>query len=128
MFSETGKKLVELIELSIESFKSINKDANDLNDPLLQVRNFGEIIDKIKGYDYEDYITSLIKEKLATLETKQKILIIDDLDRFDPEHLFRLISIFSTHIDHQTNENKFGFDKIIFVGDLQNIKEMFEHK
>lgn len=70
----------------------------------------------------------MIKEKLDFFNPKQKILIIDDLDRFDPEHLFRLISVLSAHIDHHTNEKKFGFDKIILVGDLQNFRDMFQHK
>lgn len=41
LFSDTGKKLVELIKLSIESFKNLETHNVDLNDLLLQVRSFG---------------------------------------------------------------------------------------
>ena len=56
------------------------------------------------------------------------VLLIDDLDRLDPEHVFRLFNIFSAHYDDVTESNKFGFDKIIFVCDINNIQQMFNHR
>jgi GTPase SAR1 family protein len=128
LFSKTGKPLKNVVDL-IEKFPSnIKVEINQLSDPLLQVKQFNEVVEKLKNYEYEDYITSLIKNKLETLENKEKVLIVDDLDRIDPDHLFRIISVFSAHIDHETENNKFGFNKIIFVGDVENIRCMFEHK
>lgn len=127
LFSKTGKKLDELQGVFKTSFDKFSKIKNDLTDPLLSVLDFGNEVDILKGYEYEDFITSIIKEKIGILE-KNVVLIVDDLDTIDPEHLFRLISIFRAHIDHHTNENKFGFDKIIFVADVNNLKTMYAHR
>lgn len=59
---------------------------------------------------------------------KEKVLIIDDLDRLDPEHIFRLFNIFSVNFGSDAIQNKFGFDKIIFVCDLDNIRKIYEHR
>lgn len=56
------------------------------------------------------------------------VLVIDDLDRLDPDHIFRLFNIFSAHTHSITNENKFGFDKVIFICDLDNIEKIYFHK
>ncbi|MBD2768470.1 hypothetical protein IC235_11270 [Hymenobacter sp. BT664] len=77
-----------------------------------------------------DHITAFLEESITRLATekqaKVKVLIIDDLDRIDPEHIFRLFNIFSAHLDyHKTNRNKFGFDKVLFVCDIKNIKNIF---
>lgn len=127
LFSKTGKQIKKAVDLLGDAQKDVTLDFDQLSNPLLGVSSFGEIMDKVQGYSYDDYITSLIKEKLSILP-KKKVLIVDDLDRIDPDHLFRVISVFSAHIDHNTEENKFGFDKIIFVGDIQNFKGMFNHK
>lgn len=91
-------------------------------------------------YEYNlisEIITKQI-EKLKDIENtkKETILIIDDLDRLDPEHIFRLLNIFSAHCDVQyyTEENtsrkhnKFNFDKIIFVCDVENLRSLFHHR
>jgi hypothetical protein len=81
-----------------------------------------------------DKVSEFIQEKLKNIGTN-KILIIDDLDRLDPEHIFRLFNVFSAHFDQihyyddsKGNDNKFGFNKIIFVCDIENIRKIFAHK
>ncbi|NQU52063.1 MAG: hypothetical protein HQ522_05945 [Bacteroidetes bacterium] len=75
-----------------------------------------------------DNVAKFIQEKLNKID-KKKVLIIDDLDRLDPEHIFRLFNVFSAHFDLvDDNSNKFGFDKIIFVCDIENIRKIFAHK
>lgn len=59
---------------------------------------------------------------------KENILIIDDLDRLDPEHIFRLFNVFSVNFGKDQVENKFGFDKIIIVCDLNNIRQIYAHR
>ncbi|MEZ4828588.1 MAG: hypothetical protein R3C61_20230 [Bacteroidia bacterium] len=54
----------------------------------------------------------------------EKVLIIDDMDRLDPEHIFRLFNVFSVHFPDE-GQNRFGFDKVIFVGDIYNIRSIF---
>lgn len=58
----------------------------------------------------------------------KSVLIIDDLDRLDPDHMFRIFNIFSAHYDKIDDENKFGFEKVIFVCDFENIRKIFHHK
>lgn len=86
----------------------------------------------------DDFYTQLIRELLERLRVddpqKENILIIDDLDRMDPEHIFRILNVFSAHYDtfHQGETveatNKFGFDRIILVCDYHNLRHIFHHK
>lgn len=75
-----------------------------------------------------DYISYLLQTKIAKLKGKKKsVLILDDFDRMDPEHIFRILNILSVHMyGHEKNE--LGFDHIIIVGDLRNLKNIFHHK
>ncbi len=90
-----------------------------------------------------DHVSQFIADKLEEIgklndsnNPLKRVLIIDDLDRLDPEHIFRLFNVFSAHFDHvnyysdgeEVRDNKFGFDKIIFVCDIENIRKIFAHK
>ncbi len=104
------------------------------NDELKSINAFLEEFTEIKGSIYEeDFYTNLIQGLINQLKEKEKelILIIDDLDRIDPEHIFRLLNVFAAQVDvNPTNEqeNKFGFDKVIFVCDIENIRNIYKHK
>lgn len=79
---------------------------------------------------YTQLITNAIECWRLENSTKNIILMIEDLDRMDPSHVFRILNIFSAHIDYSyTNEycNKFGFDKIITVCLYENIRNIFKH-
>ncbi len=78
----------------------------------------------------ENAITTLIKKLLSGISKngKKNVLVIDDFDRLDPEHIFRILNILCVHKDENYNENKFGFDKIILVCDIENIEKIFHHK
>lgn len=82
----------------------------------------------------ENSITELINILLQTLKEnfpeKQTVLVIDDLDRIDPEHIFRILNIFSAHFDYYDlkGENKFGFDKVILICDIDNIRGIFHNQ
>ena len=97
------------------------------------------------GNIYElDPISWLIAQSIAK-QDKKSVLIIEDLDRIDPAHLFRILNIFSAHIDRKylcSDEtiykdgeekkldelsNKFGFDKIIFVMDAESTEAVFKN-
>ncbi|MDO6818632.1 P-loop NTPase fold protein [Zobellia sp. 1_MG-2023] len=86
----------------------------------------------------EDFFTELIRTLIEQLKgsksegslEKPMVLVIDDLDRLDPDHIFRLLNIFSAHIDFMgvENDNKFDFDKVILVCDYNNVKNVFIHR
>lgn len=80
------------------------------------------------GLSETDYLSELIKDKIKIIKDKRKsVLIVDDLDRMDPEHIFRILNIFSAYFEQERN-NKFGFDYVIFVADFNNLKEIFHHR
>ena len=64
------------------------------------------------GTIFEDNaITQLIRNLINSLKNSEKeiVLIIDDLDRIDPEHIFRILNVLSAHDNfYETNEHKFG--------------------
>lgn len=82
-------------------------------------------------------ICSIIKKYQEENASKKVVLIIEDLDRIDPAHIFRILNVFSAHLDRhssgidETNmtnrKNKFNFDKIITVCDIENIKNIYKH-
>lgn len=79
----------------------------------------------------ENRITELISGLIEKLKESDKeiVLVIDDLDRLDPEHIFRILNVFACHFDiGNFNENKFGLHKIILVCDIENIRNLFHSK
>ncbi|QIP15713.1 hypothetical protein G8759_25300 [Spirosoma aureum] len=85
-----------------------------------------------KGSIFEnDLITQTIKSAIEICKQqgkKENVLIIDDFDRLDPEHVFRILNILSVHNDMFDEDNKFGFDKIIIVCDYDNIAKIYAYK
>lgn len=78
-----------------------------------------------------DAFTYLIQKSLEQMMA-MSVLIIEDLDRIDPAHLFRIMNVLSSQIDnpyysHVPHGNKFGFDKIILVMDYEIAKHLFHH-
>ena len=123
-----GRSLSELTEL-VERFKGfkkehINKDQSTIDSFLKEVKTKKDVV-------ATDYISHLIHEKIKHLkENRQSVLILDDFDRIDPEHTFRILNVLSAHhteIEISDN-NKFGFDHIIIVGDRNNLHNIFRHK
>lgn len=126
------------LKQKFDEYKSKLKDSEQLLE---------QFLDKVDGsliYE-EDFITSLIKQTLQKNREiwkekeheKQVVLIVEDLDRLDPAHLFRILNIFSAHIDYCYKlmnrpdgtmvGNKFGFDNVIFVADFANVRKIFKH-
>ena len=78
-----------------------------------------------------DAFTYLIQKSLEQMMAKS-VLIIEDLDRIDPAHLFRIMNVLSSQVDNPyysevPHGNKFGFDKIILVMDYEIAKHLFHH-
>lgn len=89
----------------------------------------------------EDFVTKIIQDSIDNYkkenQEKRVVLVIEDMDRLDPAHLFRILNVFSSHLD--TNEkyfvrsngtyfyNKFHFDNVVFVMDFANTEKIFKH-
>ncbi len=101
-----------------------------------ETKKFIEAIIRKEGSLYEDnFYTQLIRQLLEQIKQtgKKTVLIIDDLDRMDPEHIFRILNVFAAQFDsnyYQQNKysDKFGFDKIIVVTDFNNLVKIFKHR
>ena len=122
----------QLLELkkSIEKFQKENSLSEDA-----EVKSFMIELSQKQGSIYESNIITQIIQKLISNakdegeNNKEAVLIIDDLDRIDPEHIFRILNILSAHDDFcRTNEHKFKFDKTILVCDIENIRKIFHAK
>ena len=132
----------------IKKFKDFKNDIDSEED----FNKAAQIIERLSsgaGNIYElDIISYLIIRTLQQIKNsgKQTVLIIEDLDRIDPAHLFRILNVFSAHIDRvyqcsdrlitdrdgneipvDTLHNKFGFDKVIMVLDNDTTRHIFSH-
>ena len=101
--------------------------------PQSHIKNFFNGLEKKTGSIYEnDNISLLIRELVSEAKENEEmnsVLIIDDLDRIDPEHIFRILNVFSAQVDKENSgEHKLGFDKIILICDIQNIRNIFHHR
>lgn len=85
---------------------------------------------QMKGGIFEqDQFTAAIKATIEKIQEKGKrcVLIIEDLDRIDPGHLFRILNVLGAHIDEDSDTNKFGFDNIVAVLDYYTTEHVFHH-
>lgn len=123
VFSEI-KKLGETIE---EKRKKLGKNEGK------EIKEFAHSIHQSKGSIYGiDFYSNLVIDLVKRLKIEKEkdiVLIIDDLDRIDPDHIFRLLNVFASHLDlERSEENKFDFDKILFSCDIENIRTIFHNK
>jgi len=127
LIPKLGRPLKDVIGL-IENFLKFKKDLESGDQGSIDT-----FINKIKKkrISEEDPLSELLKKKIDIIKKeKQSVLILDDLERIDPEHIFRIINNFFAHFDSQNkeNSNKFCFDKIILVADVQNLKSIFHYR
>ncbi|MFN8287410.1 MAG: P-loop NTPase fold protein [Chitinophagales bacterium] len=131
--------LIAKVIASLPEIKKLHQDyikqkASELKTTEEELTAFITQFTETKGTIYEqDEITYLIRELLKKAKennkaNKQSVLIIDDFDRLDPEHIFRILNILSVHNDSFYTDNKFGFDKIIIVCDIDGLEKIFKHR
>ena len=115
----------------IRGYKEWEKKIKETNKE--KADKFIKAFDLQKGSIYEfDAISQLIYNIISEYRKssgKKVVLIIEDLDRIDPAHIFRILNVFSAHFDNQLygEGNKYNFDKIITVCDYDNIKNIYHH-
>ncbi len=138
LIPETGKSLYSIYEklqaLGEKYFEEY--EGANTSDKKAVIDYLGEFT-KTKGSIFEeDFYTQLICQLVdqlkieVTIEKKcETVLIIDDLDRIDPDHIFRILNVLSAHLDKKSDStNKFNFDKIILVFDQQNVHKIFQNR
>ncbi|MCF8255162.1 MAG: KAP family NTPase [Bacteroidia bacterium] len=129
---KVGKSIEQLLKVSKElkiEFDKFHSDASKT-----EARKLSDFVTAVESkhavYDPFDLVTSII-ENIIKRSGKNAVLIIDDLDRVDPEHIFRILNIFSAYFDQQNNDeklNRFGLNKVIVVCDIENIHMIFKAK
>ena len=103
------------------------------------IKDYFDSFEHNKGSLYEfnpisNMISSLIAARKKGSESsnpRKVVLVIEDLVRMDPEHIFRILNFFSAHfgddLDEDFSRNKFGFDKVLLLCDYANIKNIYHH-
>lgn len=132
MLTLKGLRVFKDLKKKLENFTKDNSEDDILS-------KFMDGVDANTVYE-EDIITAIIKRAVNDFKrrtNKSVVLIIEDLDRIDPAHLFRILNIFSAHMDYAYKYftkpgttlvgNKFNLDNVVLVGDYSNIRKIFKH-
>lgn len=123
--SGVGKLVGEILKKADEVKSEGEKESE-------AIKEFAKSITEDHSSPYEnDIISELIARSIESIKLvngKKVVLLIDDLDRVDPENIFRILNVFSAYNNYSNEENKFGVDKVIVVCDLDNIKAVYEHR
>ena len=136
------------IRKQVDKFKEFKHNIES-EDDFAKAAHIIETLSLGAGNIYElDIVSYLIVKTIQDIKNtgKKTVLVIEDLDRIDPAHLFRILNVFSAHIDRvyqcsdrtitdskgrkipvDTLNNKFGFDKVIMVLDEDTTRHIFCH-
>ena len=139
ILSGVPKSMIDILQKNVSTFKKYTKEVNASESDV--VEKYIESFSEQNGGIYEfDPISRLIFQLLSDVKqktNKQVVLVVEDLDRIDPAHIFRIMNTFSAHWDNYDYSetklrwgdvtNKYNFDKILFVCHFQNIKTIFHH-
>jgi hypothetical protein len=126
-----GKQAHQFLTIIKERWNEIQMIKKQAESSEFLLNDFTSAIQRTHGSIYEsDTTTSIIEDLLlGSHPEKEKVLIIDDIDRIDPHHVFRLFNVFSAHLDDysRSGKTKFGFDRIVFVCDERNIRNIYRN-
>ena len=120
------------LKKQIDAFKK-ESDQTEFLDKYLA------LFDENSVYE-NDVITKIIRDNIESYQKrkgKRVVLVIEDMDRLDPAHLFRIMNVFSAQMDYgyrsmqPINEtlvgNKFGVSNVVFVMHEKNVEAIFKH-
>lgn len=128
--------VIEIISILIELGKTYFNEHKELQiDDSKKADRFIQKAYEDEGSIFEDnFYSQLIRQLIQQIKDsgKETVLIIDDTDRMDPDHIFRILNVFAAHFDtpeySKSDSNKFGFNKIIIVCDYDNLHRIFCHR
>lgn len=109
--------------------KHILKSAKKYAEKSQTVDKYLASFKNTKGSIYENDVYTQTIQKILGYVKEKSVLIIEDLDRLDPAHLFRILNVLGAHIDQpqEKSTNKFGFSHIISVMDYTATEHIFHH-
>lgn len=133
--------LDKLAHFFFELNKGVKSNYEEIEDKSDEHRIMMDYYKKIREKTsslYEDTVVTRLIEKLVALlktpdesgDSKNVVVIIEDLDRIDPEHIFRILNVFSAHFDSKQikGQNSFGVDTLVAVCDEENIRNIFSNR
>lgn len=156
--NQNGKGIVsDIVSLMATTLANIPQNAIKVfQDNIIKFKDFSKKINKSQSDSIESYLDEFVNQKggiyefdpisqiiyqliadIKAHDKKQVVLIIEDMDRIDPAHIFRILNIFSAHwdikdyspqkLENGNPQNKYNLDKILMVCHFQNIKNIFHH-
>jgi hypothetical protein len=128
-FSQSINQLGKTLKDTLEFDKELQKFKDDYKKYEQGIIDeFVKTISEKNLSTSNDIIGCLLSAKVNSIKgEKRSVLILDDFDRIDPEHIFRILNTLSVSVNGG-EDNLLGFDHVIIVGDINNIKNIFKHK
>lgn len=130
-------KTVKLFKKLRDQYKSYRKNEGKDDDD--RIDSFLDKADSHFIYEY-DLITKIIQKAIEDFRrrtNKKVVLFVEDLDRIDPAHIFRILNVLSAHMDYGYRNfvkqdfslvgNKFCLDNIVLVVDFNNLRSIYKH-
>lgn len=127
---------------SVNWLKSLKDKVGEFKKEIDQTAfldNYLSTFDEDSVYE-NDIITKIIHDNIKDYQKKygkRVVLVIEDMDRLDPAHLFRIMNVFSAHMDYGYRSmqpidsslvgNKFGVSNVVFVMHEKNTEALFLH-
>lgn len=133
------KGTINTLMKNISEFEKHSKKINESESDKIEsyLKNFAAQQGSIYEFDPISQIIYHLITDIKAHDKKQVVLIIEDMDRIDPAHIFRILNIFSAHwdikdyspqkLENGNPKNKYNLDKILMVCHFQNIKNIFHH-
>lgn len=128
------KLISEALEVSIKKYNKFKKSRNETEFSVSHEFLASQLNEEGNLFE-ENNITCAIRNIIQKHKEeckKQIVLIIDDLDRIDPGHIFRILNVFACNADSslygEELNNKFGFYKVMVVCDINNLRHLFAHQ
>ncbi|MFC0877350.1 P-loop NTPase fold protein [Saccharicrinis sp. FJH2] len=117
-------KTIGIIFAFLSSFQKgwIEKIVFKLKSRKGKTRKLLKNIEEIEGTYLSETVTYEIIRSVCNF--KDYVLIIDDIDRIEPSHAFRILNIFASH-SQIDNTNKYGFNKIILVANIKLLSAFY---
>lgn len=124
-------------------FKSLRNKIDKYKEEIGQTSfldNYLSSFDDNSVYE-NDVLTKIIRDNIETYQKvnkKRVVLVIEDMDRLDPAHLFQILNVFTAQMDYGYRcfvpnvddslvGNKFGVSNVVFVMHEGNTKAIFHH-